>query len=240
MRHFARFTLCLTALLGFVCVSYADITTDPSRIVLTEQTRAGEVKVHNSGGHTIRIEIHWSDIAQGPDGVLHPVPQEAPPTASRGLHLWPRQFTLKPDETRAVYVVLDPKSEIEGERRVHIRINADRANGKGPRWGLTLPVFVREASMAMTTQITDIRWAGPQSLMVTLYRDGGATPYGQLVVTNDRGEILGELGNVTLYADKQNIQYEIPLDRPLDGSTYVTYLGAGEFENQTFDVRQIN
>jgi len=240
MRHFARFTLCLTALLGFACASYADITTDPSRLVLTEQTRAGEVTVHNSGGHTLRIGVKWSDIAQGPDGVLHPVPEGAAASASRGLHLWPQKFTLKPDETRPVYVVLDPKSNIEGERGVHIRIDADRANGKGPRWGVTLPVFVREAGLAITAQIADVRWAGAQSLMVTLYRDGGATPYGQLVVTNDRGEILGELGNITLYADKHNIQYEIPLERPLEGTAYVTYLGAGEFDNQTFDVRQIN
>ncbi|PHS21706.1 MAG: hypothetical protein COA84_15350 [Robiginitomaculum sp.] len=240
MRYFTGFTLCLAALLVFATPLRADITTNPSRMVLGENDRAGEVKIHNSGGHTLRIETGWTAIAQGPDGVLHPIPQGAAPNDTKGLHLWPQVFTLKPGDTRAVYVVLDPKSQVEDERHVHIRIDADRVNGKGPRWGLTLPVFVREAAMPVSAQITEARWAGAQSLMVSLYREDGATPYGRLIASNDRGEILGELGNITLYADRQTIQYKIPLERLPEGAVIISYLGSGEFENQVFDTLQMH
>ncbi len=235
MRHFAGITLCLAVLFMFANIAFADVTTSPSRLVLNNETRAGQIDVHNSGGHSLTIETGWTTIAQGEDGVLHPVPQGPAADMTNGLHLWPQNFTLKPGETRAVYVVFDPKTPVETEQRVHMRIDADRISGKGPRWGLTLPVFIRPANLTVTTEITDVRWASPQSLLVSLYRQGGATPYGTLGVTDNNGQILGALGNVTLYAHGRVIRYEIPLDAMPDGSGFVTYLGSGEYTNQTFD-----
>ncbi len=240
MRCFASITLCLTALLAFTPAVLADVTADPSRLVLNETTRAGQINVHNSGGHTLRIKTLWAAIAQGPNGILHPAEVNPVLPLTHNLQMWPGDFILKPDETRPLYVMLPPKAPVLGEQHVHIRINADRVNGKGPRWGLSLPVFVRETGMPVTAQIIQARKGGPQSVLVNLYRKGGATPYGKLVATTMQGQVLGELGNITLYADQKPIQYEIPLDlMPRAHETIlVTYLGSGEFENQVFDVQE--
>ncbi len=235
MRYLAKIALCLAVLFGTAMASFADVTTNPSRLVLNNETRAGQIDVHNSGHHTLRIESGWTDIAQGEDGVLHPVPQGPAPDTTKGLHLWPQNFTLKPDETRAVYVVFDPEAQVSKEQRVHMRINADRVNGKGPRWGLTLPVFVRPQNLPVTAEITNVSWAGPQSLFVSLYRKGGASPYGRLAVSDDNGTIIGELGNVSLYVNGRAVRYEIPLETLPTGGGFVSYLGSGEFTNQVFD-----
>jgi hypothetical protein len=237
MRYLSKIALCLAVILMLGGVARADVTTNPSRLVISENARAGEVRVHNSGRHTLRIETGWSAIIQAADGVLHPVPQGAPDALTQDLHLWPDTFTLKPGESRDVYLVLDPKSVLEGERQVHLRINADRVNGKGPRWGLTLPVFIRAPGLGVSARIIDVRPASKQSIFVLLRREEGLTPYGKLVVTDGRGNILGELGNITLYAQDRDIRYEIPLDTLPSGAAFVSYIGSGEFENQVFDVQ---
>ncbi len=239
MRYFTGFTLCLAAVLLFARTGLTDVTTNPSRLVLTQEVRAGEIQVHNSGHHTLTISTGWTAIAQGNDGLLYPAPYGPATVPIAGLQMWPNAFTLKPDETRAVYVVLPPENPIKSEQLTHIRIDADRVNGKGPRWGLSLPVFVRAKYMPMTVQITEVRRAGPQSVFVTLFRHGGATPYGKLVISDERGRTLGELGNITLYADKQDVRYEIPLEHSTPGTSFISYLGSGEFENQVFDIQEI-
>ncbi len=234
MRYVTAIVLCLTVILTSATASFGDVTTNPSRVVLSEAVRAGEVQVHNSGRHSLNIVASWADIRQGGDGVLHPVPHPPAPDEF-GLHMWPTAFTLKPGETRPVFVVLDPKTNVGTEQRIHLRLDADQQNGKGPRWGMSMPVFVRPDGLVNTTRIENVRWASPQSVFVSLFRTNGITPYGKLTMTDDRGKELGALGNITLYANQKIVRYEIPLEAMPQGNITVRYLGSGEFSNQVFD-----
>lgn len=240
MRQMIAFALCVISVFTSAVAAGGDVTTNPSRLVLSNNIRAGEISVHNSGTHTLSIHSSWTGIRQDGDGVLHPVPQPHAPDKTFGLHKWPQDFTLKPGETRPIVLVLDPKTAILEEQRTHLRIDADRENGRGPRWGVTLPIFMRPDGLAMRAKIVDVRWASENSVLVHLIRKDGSTPYGKIQITDTAGTTLGELGNISLYANDQVVRYEIQIDNPVTTEITVRYIGAGEFENQVFDSKSLS
>ncbi len=229
----------MTLALLAVRAAWADVTVSPSRLVLDDEVRAAKVSVYNGGHHSLRIHASWSAIRQGQDGTLYPVPQGPPDRVRQALHLWPRDLVLKPGETAPVYVLLDPATPKDAHMRAQLRLDAQRQNDTGPRWGLSMPVFVRKAQSKVTAQITGVAQNDPRNLMVSLYRRGGATPYGALVVEGPDGAPIGVLNNVTLYANDRAVQFAVPLHAPLQAAAKVSYRGAGEFAHQVFDEYRI-
>ena len=229
----------MLALLG-VRAAQADVTVSPSRLVVNEDVRAAKVSVYNGGHHSLRITARWSAIRQGSDGTLYPVPQGPPPAVLQALRLWPRDIILKPGQTAPVYVLLDPATPKDAHLRAQLRIDAQRQNGTGPRWGLSVPVFVRSAHLNASARIAGARMNGEHAMLISLYRRGGATPYGALVVRGPDDSAIGVLNNVTLYADDRLVQFEVPLRAPLQSPLRVSYQGTGEYARQVFDERRFS
>ncbi len=233
MRHSAGFVRLVLIFLMLPLPLLAGISTDKSRIVLTRDQRAARLTVRNDSSHPLIITSAFERLRQNRQSLLVPVPGGVSAQMRQGLHVWIKQAVLPPGKATTVFLVLDTSAALGQERRVHLRLNADPQNGLGPRWGLSIPVFMRPAGLSANATLFDPQITNAHSLSVQLRRRDGATPYGMIEITDKAGKTLGAVHNVTLYAQNQPVRYSIDVNGKTPPAR-IRYVGEEEFSGQTF------
>jgi hypothetical protein len=234
MHWLAGNVLIFLVLCGIFTPAYAEITVEPTRVVLDSETRNAAITLTNDGRRQQIITAVWTDLIQAADANLYPTGQQIPLKQVGAVQVWPGKIELNPGESIQVSLLLDPANPLTGEVRRHLRFNIDPARGSGPRWGVVIPVFTRGPMPGPDVQILDVEGREDGNLMVSLHNRAGASPHGSLMVFDRDGRKLAELKNVNLYTQNQRITFALPLPNWPKGQFTVRYLGEAEYSGDVF------
>lgn len=212
----------------------AEISVDPTRIVLTQNNQTAQITVRNDGLRAQRITPVWRQLIQASDASLHPAGNEISLADMPAVRVWPSSVLVEPRSSQTFSLLVPPTNKFIGETRIHLRLNIDPARGTGPRWAVVIPIFVRDKQLNPEVAITRLGLTKDGNLSVTMLNTANISPHGHLVVFDRDGLRLATLNNVNLYKVNAPVTFSIDLPLiPLD-NLLVRYLGDAEFSGQAF------
>ncbi|VAV97601.1 hypothetical protein MNBD_ALPHA06-2249 [hydrothermal vent metagenome] len=217
----------------------ADISVEPTRVVLTSEHRAKTIIVQNNGSKQQVVSAVWTMLVQGADAVLHPTGQEMPLEQISQIRVWPQQAVIEPGENAVFALLLDPELPLSGENRYHLRFNIDPKRGSGPRWAVVVPVFTRGPSLAPKVEIIEVSAPEPGKLHISLQNTAGSSPHGHLLVFDRSGQKITELHNINLYERDKMVTFELNIPPGSPPVHFIRYLGDAEFQGTVFVEQEI-
>lgn len=200
---------------SLVAQAPGDLLVAPTRVVLTDRQRTGELILMNAGNTTATYRITFTHLRMSETGGMEQI--SAPSTDERFcddlVRFSPRQITLEPRTSQTVRLQLRLPAELAvGEYRSHLLFKAipDAApapEARGPdaknagdlsvhliaTFGVSIPVIVRHGHTSATATLTNLSVAADPAqsnamvLAATINRTGDQSIYGDLVATFSRG-----------------------------------------------------
>ena len=201
------------------------------RVVFEGSKRAEVITVINNSNRTETYRVGWRHFVMSKDKSLNPVDENAlPPEVKPSndmIRFSPRRFTLKPNETQQMRVMLRmPAGLADGEYRSHLTIRPEAdvedfkldkkyeaAEGKtGVVFrmlaGLSMPVIVRKGDLSSTATIENFKLTKmPDHIHseFSLLRTGNRSTYGDLDFICNAGTpgeySISVLRNVSIYTE---------------------------------------
>ncbi len=234
MARLTALVLIFSTFGGFFISARADMSVEPTRIVLSQQQRTATIIVKNNGLRRQIIRPIWTNLIQGSDANLYPTGQEIPPEQIQSIRIWPGHSKIDPGTSIQFHLLLDPNFSVQGETRHHLRFNMDPANGKGPKWAVVVPVFARAKMIPPDVEIVAIQHQIGGKILVILNNKGGNSPHGHLIATAPNGQIIAELHNVNVYNQNQRTSFQLETTQTGNVNFTVQYLGDAEFTGMRF------
>lgn len=219
-----------------------DLLVAPTRVILENGQKVGEVVVSNTGDTPGTYRISLLRMAMQPDGSLKEV--SAPPAGELDpvslFRYSPHEVLLQPGETQVVRIAARKPADLpDGEYRVHIqfmglpKVSAPKPKGttttKGfsariePVFAVAIPLVLIQGKVSATAGISGLAFEpapkeGRPALQLHLDRQGSASLYGDLKVffTPKGGapQQVGEAGGVGVYTNLATRPITIPLEAP--------------------------
>jgi hypothetical protein len=225
----------------------------PVRLVLDDDARSAELTLVNRGSKREVVRVSFGHFAMDPAGSMSEVPADDPGTrwADELLRFSPHQVTLDPGQPQLVRLQIRRRPDLDpGEYRSHLVFqvvsSGDDATDVGapahgtavrlrPRFGVSIPIFVRMRSRGVEVAIDDVHLVpatadAPESLHVELRREGDRSVYGDLRVERQRGsapaETVTEIRGVAVYAPNSSRSFDLALPEGFvaHGDLVVRYL----------------
>jgi len=234
MPRVAALVLIILGGTAFYGQALADVSVEPTRVVLSLDAKIATIDLRNEGRKRQIITPVWTELIQGEDAGLYPSHQAIAPGDLKDIRIWPASAELAPGKTARFTLFLDPKAQLTGEVRHHLRFNFDPVRGSGPQWGVVIPVFTRREFMDPEVQILDVRGDSDSKLYISMHNRGGNSPHGHLVVFDRDRQKIAELYNVNLYTFNQRVTFSLPLEKWPVGDIVIRYLGDDEFSGLAF------
>jgi len=227
----AILTLGLTTALSGIAVAQGagDLVVTPTRVVFENRTRSAQVTLANRGSATATFRISLIDMVMNETGQMSEIPATEAQSATSLVRYAPRQIDIAPGAHQVVRLSLrKPASLADGEYRSHMFFHAlppesagrsvtdetDLANNELriqliPIYGVTIPVIVRQGTLALRADITDtvhLPTSGdlPERLQITLNRDGEISAFGDLLATYQPPDgsaeiVVGQINRLAVY-----------------------------------------
>lgn len=214
--------------LSFLCVEPAfaagDLLVAPTRIIL-DGARGTEVVLNNIGSEPATYRVSLELRRMLPDGSLEevdPASADSHDTTTLAMISYaPRRVVLPPNQPQSIRIgVRAPQGLPDGEYRAHmlfraipeakpVESGADHKEGVSialtPIYGVTIPIIVRQGSLAATAAIANPRILrakeGP-ALALTLSRSGTRSVYGLIRITKPGiAKPVFEARGIAVYAE---------------------------------------
>lgn len=249
LHLFALTTLLATPLAGQTAApvpapdqgGVGDLLVAPTRVILDNGQKVGEVVVSNTGNTPGTYRISLLRMVMLPDGSLKEAP--APPAGDLDpaslFRYSPHEVLLQPGETQVVRIAArKPANLPDGEYRVHIqfmglpKVSAPKPKGaassKGfsariePVFAVAIPLVLIQGKVSATAGISGLAFEPATkerpTLQFHLDRQGNGSLYGDLKVfftpSGGAPQQVGEMGGVGVYANLATRPITIPLDAP--------------------------
>lgn len=217
-----------------------DLLVAPTRVILENGQKVGEVVVSNTGNAPSTYRISLLRMAMMPDGSLKEVP--APPAGELDpaslFRYSPHEVLLQPGETQVVRIAArKPANLPDGEYRVHIqfmglpKVSAPKAKSSTPSTGFSariepvfavaIPLVLIQGKVSATAGISGVAFEptakdGRSTLSLHLDRQGNGSLYGDLKVfftpSGGAPQQVGEAGGVGVYANLATRPMTVYLD----------------------------
>lgn len=225
-----------------------DLVITPTKVVLDDRTRSGDITLVNRGSQTVRYRLTLVEMAMSEDGVLRRVPSDSN-SAAGVLRLSPREILLEPGISQRIKIAAFlPKDLPEHELRSHlafepiaipkpqIRQQTDLTQTLKLNFELrsvvTIPIVVRHGRLAAEATITDasvFQDAGGWMAGFRLVRAGARSIRGDVAISfiPDRGGPrvqVGQIVGLPVYFPNADRIVTVRLTRD------VRSLGKGEIE----------
>ncbi|MEX1058129.1 MAG: hypothetical protein WED11_10375 [Natronospirillum sp.] len=238
-----RIRFAALALLFATGYASADLMLHPTRIVLSQNQRAGQLEVINNSSETVTYRITLVNRRMSDTGSILAAtdPQPGELFADSLLRYSPRQVTLLPGAGQIVrLMVRKPGNLADGEYRSHLLFTKQPAAKSGSiasrdsatndeigivlntLVGVSIPVIVRHGETAAEMEITqlDLQNTGDAKPMLNfqLARAGNQSAYGDLTVTHistsGRSQVLARVNGVAVYVPNSFRQVAMALAVP--------------------------
>jgi P pilus assembly chaperone PapD len=151
------------------CQRLGDLVVTPTRLVLDDKARAGDITLLNKGSQTVRYRLTLVDMEMSEDGVLRRVESGSRHSAKNILRLSPREIVLQPGESQRIKVLVTfPAGLADGELRSHLsfepisipKLRPDQGTSEGSiklnleiKAVVTIPVIARHGRLAAAASI---------------------------------------------------------------------------------------
>lgn len=208
-------TLALLPCAVVMAQSPGDLLVAPTRLVLTDRQRTGELLLMNAGTTTATYRITFTHLRMNELGGMQAI---ATPSADELfcddiVRFSPRQVTLEPKSSQTIRLQLRlPADLAAGEYRSHLQLKAIPQNpppsaGKQAdaaqndvtvhlvaTFGVSIPVIVRHGHTSATATMSDLSIAPgatpdePMILSAVISRSGNQSVYGDLIATFPGGK----------------------------------------------------
>ncbi len=231
MARVAGFVLIFLGLTVISSSAFAEVSVEPTRIILTKKQHTQTVTVRNDGSRSVSVGLVWTKMVQAADASLHPTGVERGVRQARLIRVTPTTAELYPGQQAVFTLQLDPNTPDEIEIREHLRFDIDQTIKKGPRWAVVIPVFIRLSIAPPKVSITGVHNGQNGEVHVSMIHASGASPYGHLSVFDHQSEIA-RLNNVNLYRQDQTTSFSVPVPAGTNGNLTVQYIGDAEFSGQ--------
>lgn len=220
-----------------------DLIVTPTRLLLDDKSRSGDVTLVNRGASPIRYRLSLVDMAMDERGALRRIPSSENSAASM-LRLSPREIVLEPGASQRIKILVTfPSGMPEREIRSHLAfepISTPTKQHLQPlvdttslrinfevRSVITIPVIARHGTLSAVANIDQIR-LNDQTLNFRLSRTGSRTVRGDLnvVFKPDKGVSvnLARIAGLPVYFPNTSRQVSVRLERD------VRTLGKGSIE----------
>lgn len=211
----------------------AEVSVEPTRIVLNKSQHTQTIIVRNDGSRSVSVGLVWTKMVQAADASLHPTGVARDVRQARLITVTPTKAELYPGQQAIFTLQLDPNTPDGIEIREHLRFDIDQTIKKGPRWAVVIPVFVRLGIAAPKVSISGAHYGQDGKVYVSMIHTNGASPYGHLSVFDQQSEIA-RLNNINLYQQGQNTTFSLPVPGGTNRNLRVQYVGDAEFLGQLF------
>lgn len=229
------------------CQNPGDLIVTPTRILLDDKGRSGDITLVNRGLQPIRYRLSLVDMAMDEQGALRRVPS-TPNSAASALRLSPREILLQPGAAQRIKILVTfPRDMAEGELRSHLAfepIATPRAphpsisDASGIRLSfevrsvVTIPVIAQHGSLTATAALDQVELhhqPGEPAISFRLARNGNRTIRGDLTVTfkpDGKGApvVLARVTGLPVYFPNSRRTMRVRLERSHRG------LGKGRVE----------
>ncbi len=233
-----------------------DLLVAPTRVVLEGRTRAAEIILNNTGEKEATYRIGLIHLHMDENGKYKDIPESALDSspdkpAKKLLRFSPHQVTLKPGESQTVKIMVrKPEGLADGEYRSHIAFHAvpETATGEDveekevetgkiairliPIYGVSIPVIVREGTLSAKAGISGMKRTG-NTLSLAITRNGGKSLYGDVLVTDASGKVVGEMRGVAVLVPNQSRRINVSLSEGAGGNLSVEFRSREDEENAT-------
>lgn len=246
IRSYSRSILFLAAMLVFVpnvgrAQGPGDLLVAPTRVVLTDRQRSGELLLMNAGSTTATYRITFTHLRMSETGGMQEITTPAADElfCDDIVRFTPRQVTLEPRGSQTVRLQLRlPANLPDGEYRSHLQFKAipvsTPAQVNPPTtdvkvhliatFGVSIPIIVRHGQTSATATMSDlaiIPGASPDKPMIlsaTINRSGNRSVYGDLVATFSNGKgrpvAIATIGGVAIYTPNPKRVVRLELKPP--------------------------
>lgn len=249
MKHVCRGMLILTLVAALastgLCQHPGDLVVSPTRVLLDDKTRSGDITLVNRGTEAVRYRLTLIDMAMTDDGILQRVPTSET-SASSVLRLSPREVLLEPGDSQRIKIAaFFPAGTSDKELRSHlafepIALPKDRRQPDNQSLRLTLelrsvvtiPVIARHGFLSAAASIAGAS-VGRDSdgcfATFHLARTGNRSLRGDVFVAfvpaSGGGKIpLGQILGLPVYCPNGDRLVKVRLTRDISS------LGKGELE----------
>lgn len=241
----------LTALLLIVVFSLvleveANVTVNPTRLILENGQRSATIKLINPDDQTATYRVSLINLEMNQSGDIEEL--ETADSSEKRLESYyaedllrysPRQVVLPPRQAQIVRVQLMLPPGLEaGEYRAHmlfqeISTQSDVENDGETGinialraiYGVSIPIIVRQGETWAELEMSDLklrenRETGIPELSLTINRSGNQSEYGDIEVsfTDDSGEktLIAAVRGTAIYTDVEKRDYKIGLKNTED------------------------
>lgn len=235
-----RPTLFLAAIVcSVLCMAQmaeASLQVFPTRVLITDQKRAGQIALRHIGPKPQEYEIRAIFYRMMPDGkmvlVKEPKPEER--SATKMLRFSPRRILLPPNEEQVVRIIsLLPAGIETGDYRAHLYFEATEDETPKPqsktktmeihieaKMAIAVPVVIRHGRPESTVTLSDLKIVeqeGKLSFSVQMQSTGTSFPHGDFYLFytpqgSSTPEQVGLSKGVSSYVAKRSVLY--PLTEP--------------------------
>jgi fimbrial chaperone protein len=222
----------------------AELMLYPTRIVIDDKQRSGQVQLVNRGSQpeTYRIGLFNSKMSETGEIIVQDSEVSDAAFAQDMLVYTPRQVTLQPGESQTVRIsVRRPPELVAGEYRSHLRFSrvADASGGTSVEHaanpepgkvaivlqaliGASIPVIVRQGPTRAAVSLEALSLsAKPDTqpiLGAVFHRTGNRSVYGDLTATyiapGKRPVEVGKVSGIAIYVPNALRRARIPLTPP--------------------------
>jgi hypothetical protein len=239
-------SLALTAVASALSQRPGDLVVTPTRVLLDDKTKSGDITLVNRGSQTMRYRLSFVDMEMGEDGALHRV-SSIDNSAAPILRLSPREIVLEPGVSQRIKVAAYfPIGSGDKELRSHLcfepiatpRSGGSRQVETGLRVSLdvrsvvTIPVIAHHGRLFATTAISEAALSSDNdgsAVRFRLARTGSRTIRGDVnvafVPSNGGAKTpLGYIAGLPVYFPNPSRIVTVRLNRDIRS------LGKGEIE----------
>lgn len=211
-----------------------DLLITPTRVMLEGKKRTAEVTLNNRGPKEAVYRISLEHKRMRENGEYEEAKETKPGErfADEMVRYSPRQVTLKPGASQTVrFMMRVPEGAEQGEYRSHVLFRAVPQQPQGedveqgavdakqisirliPVYGVSIPLIVRVGELAANGSLSDAKLDG-KTLSLAIHRQGTRSLYGDIVVTNDGGTVVGQMKGVAVFTPNTTRTLKLELSPP--------------------------
>ncbi len=214
----------------------ADLQVFPTRVLLTESEKSGQIALRHKGDKAMRYRIDAVYYKMNKDGSMEKLadPAKGERTAIDYFRFSPRQVTLEPEIEQVVRILVRFPPELsEGEYYAHLYFEGiDEGDEKQvpvksktgaqmmlkARMAVAVPIIVRKGKPELKVALDGLKTVkspdGHLSYTVEVNKTGAANLYGDFVVLHtpegsDKSNVVGQANGVSSYIEKRVVTYPL-------------------------------
>lgn len=225
------------SLFALACILFsgnvlAHFSIDKVRLYFDRSNRFQTLTLRNNSDEPINYSIKINHVQMTEDGRLTGIAEDKAFRSAKSLLRYsPRRGTVLPGGSQILrFTVRKPKGLEEGEYRSQLRIEGGLANDPNmltAKLAYNLPIIVRHGKPKAKADLELIGLnqndKGEPALFVNILRQGNRSLFGNFVITNAEGTVIGETKGMSVYEPLQKRMARIDLNGLITSEITVRY-----------------